>query len=203
MRQPSNQNDARKASQKSTVASHKHRRQPTFPGNRIGTYATVPCLPSQVHRTELSDLAAYLAHHDLLTAGFKVFDNRPESYLSRKSMNCSATEELDLKASEVLDLLTKWLAGSHCGVLWESGWTTWPTETGLRCLWQRLDKSYSSPEVIEASLFQCLQTVPKISNKDTPLLQEIADLLLQLEYAQNENYLPGFNYLNTPWGKIQ
>ncbi|XP_077379067.1 uncharacterized protein LOC144019709 [Festucalex cinctus] len=62
-------------------------------------------------QTEMSDLAAFLARRDILTTAFKVFDNRPESYLSWKSMFHNAMAGLDLKASEELDLLTKWLDG--------------------------------------------------------------------------------------------
>lgn len=39
-------------------------------------------------------------------------------------------------------------------------------EAGLRHLWQRLDKKYGSPEVIEASLFKRLESFAKISHKD-------------------------------------
>ncbi|XP_057685988.1 uncharacterized protein LOC130912137 [Corythoichthys intestinalis] len=157
--------------------------------------------PSATPQSELSNLAAYLARRDLLTSGFKVFDNRPESYLSWKSMFCNATEGLNLKPSEELDLLTKWLGGEslqHAQRI-RAVHVSNP-QAGLQRLWQRLDKTYGSPEVIESSLFQRLQTFPRISNKDTHLLQELADLLLELSYAKSESYLPGLSFLDTPRG---
>lgn len=157
-----------------------------------------PLTPPQ---TELADFTAYLARRDLLTSGFKVFDNRPESYLSWKSIFRNAIEGLYLKSSEELDLLTKWLSGESLQhALRIRAVHVNNPQAGLHRLWQRLDKSYGSPEVVEASLFQRLQSFPKISNKDTHLLQELADLLLELEYAQSENYLPGLSFLDTPRG---
>lgn len=61
------------------------------------------------HSTDILDLAAFLSHHDLLTAGIKVLDNPPESYTSWKSTFCNATGGLNLRSSKELDLLTKWL----------------------------------------------------------------------------------------------
>lgn len=96
MGQPSDQNNAHKASQMPGVASPRvyhtdmaDRRQLISPGNHIRADATVPHRTSPIQQTELSDLPAYLACRDLLTDGFKVFNNRPESYLSWKSMYCS------------------------------------------------------------------------------------------------------------------
>ncbi|RXN13488.1 hypothetical protein ROHU_009677 [Labeo rohita] len=143
--------------------------------------------PSATPQMELSHLAAYLARRDLLTTGFKVFDNRPESYLSWKSIFCNAIEGLNLKPSEELDLLTKWLSGESLQhALRIRAVHVNNPQAGLQRLWQRLDKSYGSPEVVEASLFQRLQTFPRISNKDTHLLQELADLLLELDHRAKD-----------------
>ncbi|XP_077080710.1 uncharacterized protein LOC143733040 [Siphateles boraxobius] len=177
------------------------REQLMSPPTHIKMDITPQTRPSVTSQSELSDLAAYLARRDLLTAGFKVFDNRPESYLSWKSIFGNAIVGLNLKPSEELDLLTKWLSGESLQhALRIRAVHMNNPQAGLQRLWQRLDKSYGSPEVVEASLFQRLQTFPKISNKDAHLLQELADLLLELEYAQSENYLPGLSFLDTPRG---
>ena len=47
--------------------------------------------------SDISDLTAHLARRDLLTAGLKVFDNRPENYLSWKASFCNVTQGLNLK----------------------------------------------------------------------------------------------------------
>ncbi|KAK0154195.1 hypothetical protein N1851_003707 [Merluccius polli] len=152
-------------------------------------------------RTEISDLATYLVRRDLLTSVFKVFDNKPETYISWKSMFCNGIEGLNLKASEELNLLTKWLDGESLQhALRIRAVHVNNPETGLRHLWQRLDKSYGSSEAIEASLFKRLESFPRISYKDNHLLQELADLLLELQAAKNEGYLPGLSFLDTSRG---
>lgn len=72
-------------------------------------------------------------------------------------------------------------------------------EAGIECLWQRLNRNYGSPEAIEASLFGCLESFPKVGHKDSHLLQELADLQ-ELEVAKDEGYLPGLSFLNTSRG---
>lgn len=67
-------------------------------------------------------------------------------------------------------------------------------------VWHWLDKSYGSPEAIEASLFTRLENFPKILNKDFQRLQELADLLLEVEAAKCEGYLPGLSFLDTSRG---
>jgi len=54
-------------------------------------------------QTDISDLAALLSRHDLLTAGLTVFDNRPETYIAWKNMFCNATDYSNLKCREELD----------------------------------------------------------------------------------------------------
>lgn len=66
---------------------------------------------AKVNSTDVSELAAYLSHRDLITAGLKVFDDQPASYLSWKSSFNKAVEGLNLKPSEELDLIIKWLGG--------------------------------------------------------------------------------------------
>ncbi|XP_028972283.2 uncharacterized protein LOC114829937 [Esox lucius] len=79
------------------------REQLKFPPTHIKMDIPPQPRPSATPQTELPDLAAYLARRDLLTAGFKVFPlsvDRPEFYLSWKSIFCNAIEGLNLKPSE-------------------------------------------------------------------------------------------------------
>ena len=55
------------------------------------------------------DLAKSLARRDLLTAGLAKFNDMPEDYRAWKSTFSNAIEDLDLKPSEELDLLIRWL----------------------------------------------------------------------------------------------
>lgn len=158
--------------------------------------------PKSPHtHAEKPDLAAYLSRRDLLTAALTVFDNRPETYTAWKSMFHNATGDLNLKYSEELDLLTKWLSGESLqhALRIRAVHVNNPA-AGLHRLWQRLDRNYGSPEVIEASLFKRLEGFPRVSPKDNHLLQELADLLLELEAAKNEGCLPGLSFLDTSRG---
>ncbi|KAK0140410.1 hypothetical protein N1851_022619 [Merluccius polli] len=174
-------------------------KHPSQTFSHIGAYNT-PSPASRQH-ADVSDLAVLLSRRDLLTAGLTVFDNRPETYIGWKSMFRNATGDLNLKCCEELDLLTKWLSGEslqHAQRI-RAVHVSNP-EAGLQRLWQRLDRNYGSPEAIEASLFSRLESFPKAGPKDSHLLQELADLLLELEAAKNEGYLPGLSFLDTSRG---
>lgn len=85
-----------------------------------------------------------------------------------------------MKPSEELDLLTKWLSGESLQHVKRvrAVHVNYPM-AGLNMVWQRLDKSYGSPEAIEAALFTRLENFQRIQNKDFQRLQELADLLLE------------------------
>ncbi|XP_051803959.1 uncharacterized protein LOC127533925 isoform X1 [Acanthochromis polyacanthus] len=159
-------------------------------------------LPQPTTRSsDASDLATYLARRDLILSGLKMFDNRPENYLSWRASFCDSIEGLNLKPSEQLDLLTKWLSGEslqHAKRI-RAVYISNPA-TDLKMVWQRLDRSFGSPEAIEASLFKRLEDFQKIQNKDYKGLQELADLLLEIEAAKSGGYLPGLTFLDTARG---
>lgn len=63
--------------------------------------------------------------------------------------------------------------------------------------WDRLDECYGAPEVIGSSLFEKLDSFPKISKKDNRKLRELGDLgLMELLSAKEDGYL----YLDTAHG---
>lgn len=64
-------------------------------------------------------------------------------------------------------------------------------------MWQRLEETYGSPEVIEHALLQKLENFPRISNKDSQHLRELGDLLVEVESAKAGGHLPGLAYLDT------
>jgi len=96
--------------------------------------------------------------HAVLTCSFKVFDNKPENYIPWKTAFLNALNGLNLKGNEEIDLLTKWLEGESLRhALRIRAAHAHDPEAGLRHLWQRLDRKYGSPEVIETSLFKRLE----------------------------------------------
>lgn len=67
-------------------------------------------------------------------------------------------------------------------------------------IWERLEETYRSPEVIESALLKRLGTFPVISNKDVHKLRELGDMLKEPEAAKAEGFLSGVTYLDTARG---
>ncbi|KAK3545643.1 hypothetical protein QTP70_008781 [Hemibagrus guttatus] len=178
------------------IPSHKFQAPP---------FTSSPCktTPQQSFNndTNVSEIARYLARRELVNSGLFKFDDRPENYWAWKSSFANAIEGLYLSATEQLDLLSKWLGeqSSHYVRRIRAVHTGNP-DTGLRKAWERLEDCYGSPEIIEKSLFDRVDSFPKISNKDAKKLRELGDLLQEVESAKHEGYLPGLTYLDTARG---
>ena len=131
-------------------------------------------------------LAQYLARRDLVSSSLYQFDDQPEHYRAWQSSYISATQGLGLTATEELDLMTKWLgkeSGNHVTKAWE-----------------RLQECYAAPEIIEKALFDRLDNFPRVSAKEQTKLQELADLLMEVQCAKEDGYLPALSYLDTARG---
>lgn len=137
----------------------------------------------------------------MLTGGLRKFSDKPGDYLGWKSSFNNAIDDLNLSASEEFDLLIKWLGtesvqyAKHLRAVYINR----PSE-GLGKVWERLDECYGSPEALEKALLDRLERFPRISNKDPYLLRELQDLLLEIEAAKDEGYIPGLLYLDTARG---
>ncbi|XP_034768789.1 uncharacterized protein LOC117966565 isoform X2 [Acipenser ruthenus] len=151
-------------------------------------------------RANVAGLAKILARRNLLTAGLTKFNDKPENYWAWKSTFSNAVEGLDLKPTEELDLLIKWLgpeSAEHVRRM-RSVHVNHPA-AALSVVWQWLEECYGSAEAMETA-FNKPECFPKISNKDPQRLRELGDLLLELEAAKAEGYLPGLSYLDTARG---
>lgn len=156
-------------------------------------------LTHQTHGME--DFARYLACCELVSTGLAQFDDRPESYRAWQSSFINAIKDLDLTPSEELDLLVKWLGKEsveHVRRI-RSVHINNP-DAALRKAWARLNECYVSPEVTERALYRKLDCFPKISHKDYIKLRELGDLLMELNSAKEDVYLPGLAYLDTARG---
>ncbi|KAL1021415.1 hypothetical protein UPYG_G00013000 [Umbra pygmaea] len=160
--------------------------------------------PSSQYLTEAhltSDLTKYLIRREMVSNGLLEFDDRPENYWAWKASFLNATKDLNLSAREELDLITKWLgAESSEQAKRIRSVHIQNAAAGLSMIWQRLEECYGAPEVIENVLFHKIEDFPKLSNKDNHKLRELSDILLELEGAKSEGYLPGLAYLDTPRG---
>ncbi|XP_076131007.1 uncharacterized protein LOC143112609 [Alosa pseudoharengus] len=146
-------------------------------------------------------LAQYLMRKEMVSSGLLAFDNSPENYWAWKASFLAATKELNLSEQEELNLLIKWLGpkSSAQAMRIRSVHVNNP-RAGVFMVWERLEETYGSPEVIENALMKKLDTFPVITNKDTHKLRELGDLLKELQAAKAEGCLPGLMYLDTARG---
>ncbi|XP_060757456.1 uncharacterized protein LOC132868527 [Neoarius graeffei] len=113
----------------------------------------------------------------------------------------NSIRDLNLSASEQLDLLVKWLgkdSAEHARRI-RTVYVNYP-ESGLKAVWNRLYEYYGAPEVIESALLKRLEDFPKIQNKDGRKLRELSDLLMEIQAAKADGELFGLSYLDTPRG---
>lgn len=146
----------------------------------------------------MKDFDRYLARRELVSTGLAQFDDH---YRAWQSSFINAIGDLGLTASEELDLLLKWLGKEsvkHVRRIRAVHISN--PEVALRKAWARLNECYSSPEVIECALYRKLDCFPKISNEDYLKLRELGDLLMELQSAKEDGYLPGLAYLDTARG---
>lgn len=147
------------------------------------------------------DFAKFLAHRELVNTGFTKFDDRPETFRAWKSAFINAIHGLDLTAGEEMDLLTKWLgkdSSKHVRRI-RSIHVSDPS-TALVMAWNKLTERYGALEMIENALFKKLHAFSKVSSRDYAKLRELGDLLMELQAAKDDRYLPGLAYLDTACG---
>lgn len=146
-------------------------------------------------------LAQYLARRDLVTSGLYQFDDKPENFRAWQSSFTNAVAEVSLTATQELDVMTKWL-GKQSGEQVRRIRSVYINNPilALNKAWERLHDCYACPEIIEQSLFQRLDSFPKIAAKDHAKLLELGDLLMELQGAKEVGVLTGLSYLDTSRG---
>ncbi|KAL7886933.1 hypothetical protein AOLI_G00046540 [Acnodon oligacanthus] len=138
--------------------------------------------------TATLDLAKYLARSQLESSGLFRFDDRPENDLAWRSTFLSTVKDLDLTAGEEFDLLIKWLGKESAEQARRiKSANVRSLSAGLQLMWERLDETYGS-------------NFPRMVGRETQKLCELSDLLLGLEVAKQDGYLPGLLYLDTARG---
>ncbi|KAL3977608.1 alcohol-forming fatty acyl-CoA reductase [Sarotherodon galilaeus] len=174
----------------------------TNPRTYIGAQSQTPrhMLPVSVSQPP-DPLAQYLARRDLVTSGLYQFDDKPENFHAWRSSFTNAVAEVQLTETQELDLMTKWL-GNESEQQIRSIRSVHVNDAGLalRKAWERLNDCYGAPEMIEQSLFQRLDSFPKIVAKDYIRLRELGDLLMEIQGTKEDGYLTGLSYLDTSRG---
>lgn len=114
----------------------------------------------------VQDITRYLTRRELLSTGLLQFDDHPENYWAWKASFQNAIKDLNITDQEEIDLMIKWLgvesAQQAKGI--RSVHVFNPT-AALNLLWQRLEESYGSPEVVENALLKKIEYFPKLNNR--------------------------------------
>lgn len=136
-----------------------------------------------------------------MTSGLYQFDDKPENFCAWQCSFTNVLAEVHLTATQELDLLTKWL-GKESGEQVKRIRSVHMNNPNLALHkeWEILRDCYAAPEIIEQSLFQRLDSFPKISAKDHIKLRELGDLLREIQGAKEDGYLTGLSYLDTVRG---
>lgn len=161
----------------------------------------VPLYNSPGSTSHAEPFAQYMARRDLITSGLYQYDDKPENFRAWLSSFTGATADVHLTPTQELDLMTKWLGKESSSQIKRirSVYVNNPAEA-LQKAWDRLQECYAAPEIIEKSLFQRLDSFPKMTAKDNVKLRELGDLLQEIQGAKEDGYLPGLLYLDTSRG---
>lgn len=96
-----------------------------------------------------------------MSSGLTKFDDLPEHYQAWRETFLNTIENLEMTASEEMDLLIKWLGkDSSEQALRISAVNVRQPLIGLKAIWGRLNKTYGSPEAIERALFSEVENFP-------------------------------------------
>lgn len=157
------------------------------------THPNIPMFP---------DISKFLLRRELLISRLYQFCDKPETYFVWKSSFKNVLTDLHVTDFEQLDLLVKWLGpeSSSYALSIRAANADNPSKA-LRLLWERLDQRYGAPEMIECILKEKLAKFPRLGNKDTQRLFELADLLTEiLSLKEQTAYKPLLAYFDSSVG---
>lgn len=73
----------------------------------------------------------------------------------------------------------------------------------VECLWRRLDERFGSLEMVQSSVKKKWNDFPKITNRDTQRLYDLADLLSEIQSVEeNQQYQTLLAYFDSSAGVI-
>lgn len=70
----------------------------------------------------------------------------------------------------------------------------------LRKAWERLQECYAAPKITEKALFDRLDESQRVSGKEHTKVRELTDLLMEVQCAKEDGYLPALSYLDKACG---
>ena len=184
--------------------NHLDANAPSFHPHNEAHYPQETVHNTEKHIATTAEFTRFFLRKELLFSRFTKYDDKPESYAIWQTGFKSIIKELDISAIEELDLLIKWLGTEsvkHAQSLRAANVHD-PVQAVTK-IWQRLDERYGSPEAVEYSLKNRLNSFPKLHIKENRRLYELSDLVAEIESAKhNEKYRTLLAYFDSSSGVI-
>ena len=150
----------------------------------------------------VDEINKYLLRKELLLTRLIQFDDTPETYMSWKSSFRQVCQELNISASEEIDLMIKWLgkeSRKHALSL-KNVYRNNPA-IGLESLWTRLDERYGSSGLVYKSIMNKLEKFPKLTYSETIKWYELLDTLSEIQALKTDpEYSSALAYFDSSVG---
>lgn len=147
------------------------------------------------------EISKFLMRKDLLLSRLTKFDDRSEYFDAWRLSFKNIVYELELSSLEELELLGKWLGPESSKYAQSIRVANADPDTACEKLWERLEDRYARPEMVEVALKQKLSNFPRLSNKDSKRLFDLADILAEIEAAkENPRLSAQFAYFDSSVG---
>ncbi|XP_033733157.1 uncharacterized protein LOC117322392 [Pecten maximus] len=151
---------------------------------------------------DTNELTKFLMKRDLLLSRFTQFSDEPQRYTLWKNSFKNLIRELEVTATEELDLLIRWLGPeSTQQALSLRAAHTHDERLAITRIWERLDSRYGAPELVIHSFKKRLEVLPKLTYKDNVKMYELSDLLIEMQaLKENVMYTTSLAYLDSSAG---
>ena len=152
---------------------------PVNPKPLLGEHQEIP-IPS-------TDFSKYLLRKDLVVSRLTCFDDKPENYRAWRASFKSVISDLEVSASEEIDLLVKHLGNESKkhAISLRSVYVNNP-KNGCVKIWSRLEERYGSPELVKHAIVSKLKAFPRINPKEPKKMYELVDILGEIEALKQD-----------------
>ena len=150
----------------------------------------------------VDEINKYLLRKELLLTRLIQFDDTPETYMSWKSSFRQVCQELNISASEEIDLMIKWLGeeSRKYALSLKNVYRNNPA-IGLESLWTRLDERYGSSGSLYKSIMNKLEKFPKLTYSETSKWYELLDTLSEIQALKTDpEYSSALAYFDSSVG---
>ena len=150
----------------------------------------------------VDEINKYLLRKELLLTRLIQFDDTPETYMSWKSSFRQVCQELNISASEEIDLMIKWLGkeSRKYALSLKNVYRNNPA-IGLESLWTRLDERYGSSGLLYKSIMNKLEKFPKLTYSETSKWYELLDTLSEIQALKTDpEYSSALAYFDSSVG---